>query len=86
MLNGEMIAVDTIVEYLDCDLLGVVPDDDAISTQLLIGGSVNIGSPAYKSFYMVTEKLHNGTNVVFDCTKKYRGVVGHIRKSLRRMV
>lgn len=86
MVSGEMINVDTISEYLDCDLLGVVPDDDAISTQLLTGGGINNASPAYKSFYMIINKLHNGVDMVFDCTKKYKGVIGNLRRNIRRMV
>lgn len=86
MVSGDMIGVDTIADFLDCELLGVVPDDDVISTQLLTGGGVSVNSPAYKSFYMITNKLHNGIDMVYDCTKKYKGVVGHIRKNLRRMV
>ena len=86
MVSGDMIGVDTISEYLDCDMLGVVPDDDVISTQLLTGGGVNISSPAFQSFGMIASKLHNGVDAVYDCTKKYKGVVGHLRRSLRRMV
>lgn len=86
MISGEMIGVDIIAEYLDCDILGVVPDDDVVNTKLLTGGGINENCPAYKSFYMIANKIHNGVDDVYDCTRKYRGVVGHIRKSLRKMV
>ncbi len=86
MVSGEMINVETINDFLQVDLLGVVPDDDVISTQLLTGGGVNMDTPAYKSFYMIANKLHNGVDMVYDCTKKYKGVFGTIRRNLKRMV
>ena len=86
MVSGDMINVETIAEYLECDLLGVVPDDDVISTKLLTGGGIDDSSNVNKSFYMITNKLHNGIDDVFDCTKKYKGVVGHLRRNIRRLV
>ena len=86
MVSGDMINVETIAEYLECDLLGVVPDDDVISTKLLTGGGIDDSSSVNKSFYMITNKLHNGIDDVFDCTKKYKGVVGHLRRNIRRLV
>ena len=86
MVSGDMISVDTISNYLSVDLLGVVPEDDQISTQLLTGGGVEQNTDAYKSFYLIVNKLHNGVDQIFDCTKKYKGVFGNIRRNIKRLV
>ena len=86
MVSGEMLDVETITDFLQVDLLGVVPDDDVVSTKLLTGGGVNLDTDAYKSFYMISNKIHNGVNDVFDCTKKYKGVLGNIRRNIKRLV
>lgn len=86
IVNGDMISVDTIVDYMKVDLLGVVPDDDIISCQLLSGGKIDPSSEAYVSFDMMANSLHGGVRKIYDCTKRYRGFVGSIRRSLRRRV
>ena len=86
MVNGDMISVDTITDYMKVDLLGVVPDDDIISCQLLSGGNIDPSSEAYVAFDMIANSLHGGVRKIYDCTKRYRGFVGSIRRSLRRRV
>lgn len=86
MVNGDMISVDTITDYMKVDLLGVVPDDDIISCQLLSGGNIDPNSEAYVAFDMIANSLHGGVRKIYDCTKRYRGFVGSIRRSLRRRV
>lgn len=86
ILNGDMISTDTIEKYLNIDLLGVIPEDDNVAGQLLIGGVVRGASDAKNAFLMAAKKLHDGKEEVFDCTKKYRGMLGGIKRSLRRIV
>lgn len=86
MLSGDMIGVDTITDYVRVELLGVIPEDDNIAAQLLVGGAVDMESDASEAFQMLCNNLHCGVRKVFDCTKKYRGFVGSIRRNLRRKV
>ncbi len=86
MLNGEMIDVTTIKEYLNIPLLGVVPEDDSISCQLLTSGELNINSDAYVAYTMLACRLNDGKSEVFDCTRKYKGVLGGLRRKVRRIV
>ncbi len=86
ILNGDMISIETINEYLNIDLLGVIPEDDNIAGQLLIGGAVRGESEAKDSFIMVAKKMHEGKKEVFDCTKKYKGMFGAFRRNLKRIV
>lgn len=84
MLDGDMLDVNTIKEYLNIDLLGVLPDDDSVVLQLNYSGKLSKDSDAYKSFALIANNIHNSKNDIFDCTKKYKGILGGLKKSLRR--
>lgn len=82
----EMLGVDNIAKYLKLDVLGSIPDDDYISYQLLSGGKLKRNAESYTAFRYIVDKLHNGKNQIFDCTKKYKGILGSIKRSIRKWV
>lgn len=86
MIDGEMISVDTINQYLDVGVLGVVPEDDEVSRQLLTGGKLSRDGGARLSFCLIANKLHNGVDEVFDVTKKYKGVLGSVKRNLKKIL
>lgn len=86
ILDGKMLSVENISKYLKMDVLGVVPEDDHISHQLLVGGELKRNAEAFLAFNCIVEKLHNGKDCVFDCTKKYKGVLGNLKKNIRKWV
>lgn len=86
IVNGEMFNETTIKEYLNADLIGVVPDDDGISLALNTGGAVSKNSVAYEAFIYIAKNIHNGERNFFDCTKKYKGIIGGLRKKIRKLV
>lgn len=83
MLNGEMLGVDTIKNSLTGEIIGVVPDDDVVAVQMYKGGELDRDSLAYSSLKMIAENIISGDNKIFDCTKKYRGFIGGIRKKIK---
>ena len=85
MLDGDMVDIDTIEKYLKINLYGVVPENDIISQQLLIGGTVKNGE-IRKAFKLIAKRINDGGTEIFDCTKKYKGFIGNIKKTLRRIV
>lgn len=87
MVSGEMVSDKTICEFLKTNLLGVVPEDDYVATTLLSGGAIsNKQSQAYVSFNMIANNLHNGVENVYDCTKRYKGLLGSMRKRVKKLV
>lgn len=86
ILKGDMLSEKTIADYLKLNILGVVPEDDAIATSLLTGGQVAKGSLAYLAFEMLAKNLHDCNGQIFDCTKKYKGFVGILRQKIKRLV
>lgn len=82
MLNGEMIDVDEIIKFLRIPILGVIPEDDDITALSSIGALG--GSNSNRAWVLLSENLHNGTKKVYDCTQKYRGLLGTIRRNIKR--
>lgn len=82
MMNGEMIDVDEIIKFLRIPILGVVPEDDDITALSSLGALG--GGNSNRAWVLLSENLHNGTKKVYDCTQKYRGVLGAIRRNIKR--
>ena len=82
MMNGEMIDVDEIIKFLHIPMLGVIPEDDDITALSSIGALG--GSNSNRAWVLLAENLHNGTKKVYDCTQKYRGFFGSIRRNIKR--
>ena len=84
MLDGKMLSVSTISSFLNCELLGVVPEDDNVAIQLYNGRTKDSESMSYKSIQMIAMNIVNGKTEIFDCTRKYKGIIGSIRKKMKR--
>ena len=84
-IEGEMLDEGEISQMLGGELLGVVPEDDEISSILRYGGLVSKSKSA-RAFMLLCENLHEGTRKIYDCTHRYRGARGLIRRSLRKFV
>lgn len=84
IMNGDMLSNEQIEKYLKMKLLGSIPEDDFISCQLMESGQLSNRAVSYLAFSNIVKNLHYGKNEVFDCTKRYKGVIGGIRKNIRR--
>ena len=86
MLDGKMLSISTIASYLSGKVIGVVPEDDSVAVQMYRGVSFDNDSLSYIAVKMIAESIVRGKEQVFDCTKKYKGVIGSIRKCIKRRV
>ena len=84
IIDGEMLSVSSVCEYLSGELIGVIPEDDCVSRQLYKGCNFSISTDLNISFELIAKNILGLTNRVFDCTTKYKGVLGSIRKKLKR--
>ena len=84
LLNGEMMTVENIVRALNLPLLGVIPEDDAIGLSNQGGRVQSIESA--RAFTLLSENIHNGSKKIFDCTFKYRGILGYIKRNIKKHV
>lgn len=81
VLNKEMLDPVEVSRVIKQDLIGAVPEDDILSINGLLG---NVECPSSVSLDMIANNIENGSNVIFDYTKKYRGFLGKLRQSLKR--
>lgn len=86
ILSGEALSIEAVQESLCGKLIGVVPDDDAVGKQVFWGGQIDGNSGFARSVYMIGKNLVTNEDKIFDCTARYRGFVGGIRKKLRKKV
>lgn len=80
ILNGEMIDISQICSLLKSNLVGVIPDDDSISTSTSFCSVKSVGNEAFK---MLASNIHNETCKIYDYTQNYRGIFGGIKRNLR---
>ncbi|MDD3232108.1 MAG: septum site-determining protein MinD [Clostridia bacterium] len=85
LLSGEIISVEKIISLLRIPIMGVIPEDDAISTLSSLGAFA-YGTSGAKAFSILSENIHNGSKKIYDCTYKYRGIVGLIRRNIKKRV
>lgn len=87
--RGDLIADKLMIDVYDVgkslriDFGGVIPDDDAVITS----SSENIADQrlAYnRAFNILAENILSGEKKLFDCTYRYRGLFGKIKKMLKR--
>jgi len=86
MVDAKMLSVKSISESLNAELIGVIPEDDNVAYQMLTGGIFDNDSQIQKSLNMIAKNLSSGSNKIFDCTKYYKGMIGSIRKNLKKRV
>ena len=86
ILNYDMMDPDDISELLKIKTVGVIPDEDSVSVFSSTGAPLKSSSAAAKAFDLLAKNLHSREGEIFDCTQRYRGVFGKIRRSLRKRV
>ena len=86
IMDYKMLSVKSICDLLSGELLGVVPEDDNVTLQALTLERFDQNSPIQISLDMIVRKLTTGKGEIYDCTKKYQGLLGTIRKKLRSKV
>ena len=80
-----MIDIYDIGKILNIDFGGVIPEDDKIITAT----SENISNnrvAVNRAFDILAENIITGSKKLFDCTYKYKGFIGSIKKLIKRSV
>ena len=83
IMSDKMLLPRDIEGLLKTDLIGVIPEEDAV---FLSGAYLPKTSDAFKAYKMLALKVHKGAGKIFDPTKKYSGFFGSIRRSIKRSV
>ncbi len=80
-----MFDVHDIGRTLGIEFGGVIPEDDCFMTNTE-GGTYHQKGVAYRAFDILTGNILTGEKKLFDCTFRYRGLLGSIKKLLKRSV
>ncbi len=86
ILGQEQLGCEDISELLQLVPVGVLPEDDAINTYNCFLTEENGRSEGDEAIGMLADNLLNGTTKLYDVTKKYRGFLGGIKRSLKKIV
>ncbi len=82
MLTEEMIPVGEVARALSVTPIGVIPESDRINLASNFG--FPSGSDTGEAIRILAENLMTGSRIQYDVTKKYRGLLGAVRRGLRR--
>ncbi len=85
LLSGELMNLESIVKAMGIPLLGVIPEDDGISKTTCDGRIMTDGESA-RAFTLLSENIHNGCKKIYDCTYKYRGIMGYFKRNIKKHV
>ncbi len=81
--TSETLEIEEIVGFLKTKLLGVIPENDEITKgQFPLATNPELS----RAITLLAENVHNGTKKIYDCSKKYRGFWGLLRRNLKKKV
>lgn len=79
VMSGEMLTPTEIFSLIGQTALGIIPDDDSINCLTTAEG----GRRPYR---ILADNLHLGTAKMYDCLSRYKGILGRMRRSIKRKV
>lgn len=84
IMSEKMMMPSDIQALLKTDLIGVLPEEDAVF--LASGYSLPKRSDSYKAYKILANNVHKHTKKIFDVTNKYSGFFGSIRRSIKKSI
>jgi len=85
LMSGEIMNIESIVKSMGISLLGVIPEDDKVS-KMSSDGRIMTDCESARAFTLLAENIHNGSKKIYDCTYKYRGLLGYFKRNLKKLV
>lgn len=82
-----MLDVYDIASALKIDFGGVIPEDDSITLSSNAEKvKIDYSLPCFRAIAILRENIVTGSKKLFDCTYKYKGILGSFKKLLKRKV
>ena len=85
VLEGTQLAPDDIVRLLKLSPIGVLPEDDTVNIYNRFDADSKRAEGAV-AMDMLADNLIGGNRVLYDATKKYKGLFGGLKRSLKKLV
>ena len=80
-----MLDVYEISKTLKIEFGGVIPEDDnVIINQVRNSNRIDYKIPSHKAFLVLSDNIETGSKKLYDCTYKYKGVIGGMRKFFKK--
>ena len=85
LLSGDMLNIESIVKAMNIPLIGVIPEDDSVG-KMSTDGRILTDTESARAFTLLSENIHSGSKKIFDCTYKYRGILGYFKRNIKKRV
>ncbi len=85
LLSGDIVNIESIVKAMNISLVGVIPEDDGIG-KMSTESRILTDTESARAFTLLSENIHSGSKKIFDCTYKYRGVLGYFKRNIKKRV
>lgn len=82
-----MLDVYEISKALKIEFGGVIPEDDNVCIgQIHNSNRLDFHLPSHKAFLILSDNIETGSKKLYDCTYKYKGLIGSMRKFFKRKI
>lgn len=85
IMDKLMLDVYEISKVLRIEFGGVIPEDDFVTIgQIKNSNRLDYKLPSHKAFLILSDNIETGSKKLYDCTYKYKGVIGSMRKFFKK--
>lgn len=85
-ITGDTVTAAEVASFLSSEVIGVIPDDDKINELSTLSRPLDGKSEGVTAIKMLCKRLHTGCGELYDATRRYRGVLGAVMRSIKRFV
>ena len=86
VVSAQMADVEDVTDALGISPLGVVPDSDEVNGLSSVGDIISEQGEVKKAIGVLCDNIENNTSNIVDLTKKYRGILGAIRRLIKNKI
>ena len=80
-----MLDVYDIAKALNVEFGGVIPEDDSVTLASNFNKvRIDYNQSCFRAISILRENIETGSKKLFDCTYRYKGIIGSLRKLLKR--
>ena len=84
--SGDAVSRLDVEQYLGLKVSGVIPDEDTLNMLSTTSSAIKRGSDGHRAVSMLCEFITKGTGEIYDPSKRYRGVIGALKRKLRKII
>lgn len=86
VVDQQQLSPADIVRLIKIPPVGVLPEDDTVNIYNMFDVDGKVKSDGAVAMRMLADNLINGSWALYDATKKYKGFLGGIKRSLKKLV